>query len=142
MDPISVHYSSTSSSHKSNKLVIFVIVVNSFPRLKFCYIYETRNPNWLNSLSPLLSSSSSPSSSEGLVNLTWVAALAHAQDASDDIDWNQIFFVRRHPIIRYSQLFIAVYGLVESLFYFYLSYNVISSVSFLKQIDVISICLY
>ena len=88
-----------------------------------------RNPNWLNSLSPLLSSSSSPSSSEGLVNLTWVAALAHAQDASDDIDWNQIFFVRRHPIIRYSQLFIAVYGLVESLFYFYLSYNVISSAS-------------
>ncbi|CAF0855636.1 unnamed protein product, partial [Brachionus calyciflorus] len=42
---------------------------------------------------------------------------------SDLIDWNNVFFVRRDPIIRNIQLIIAVYGLGEAIFYFYLCYN-------------------
>jgi hypothetical protein len=45
-------------------------------------------------------------------------------DSSDDINWHNILFVKRHPFVRYTQLVIACYGLVESLFYFYLNYNV------------------
>lgn len=42
-----------------------------------------------------------------------------------EINWQNIVFVRRHPIVRYLQLIFAVYGFFETFFYFYLCYNVI-----------------
>lgn len=43
---------------------------------------------------------------------------------SNTIYWTNIFFIKRDPIIRNIQLAIAIYGLCETIFYFYLCYNV------------------
>ncbi len=41
------------------------------------------------------------------------------------INWENILFVGgRHPFIRYIQFMIACHGLIENLFYLYLSYEV------------------
>ena len=46
-------------------------------------------------------------------------------ELDEDINWQNVIFVKRHPILRNTQLVIGVYGLLESMFYFYLSYDVI-----------------
>jgi hypothetical protein len=42
----------------------------------------------------------------------------------DEINWHNIIYVKRHPVVKTMQLVFAVFGLIESLFYFYLSYSV------------------
>ena len=55
------------------------------------------------------------------------------------INWENILFVGgRHPLIRYVQFFIACHGLIENLFYLYLSYEVL----FLNNIDLIHLFIY
>ena len=46
-----------------------------------------------------------------------------------DFYWSQLAFVKRHHVIRNLQFLLAVYGLLETIFYFGLSYNVIINVS-------------
>ena len=36
-----------------------------------------------------------------------------------------LVFENRHPLIRYSQLLLAIYGLFETIFYLYLDYDVL-----------------
>jgi hypothetical protein len=47
----------------------------------------------------------------------------HINFSFHKFNWKHIIFVERDPIIEYSQLFIAIYGLFETLFYLYLTYN-------------------
>ena len=55
------------------------------------------------------------------------------------INWENILFVGgRHPLIRYVQFFIACHGLIENLFYLYLSYEVL----FLNNIYLIHLFIY
>ncbi len=45
-------------------------------------------------------------------------------DFDQGINWNNLLFVvGRHPSISYIQFLIALYGLLENLFYLYLSYE-------------------
>lgn len=51
-------------------------------------------------------------------------AVNELNDLDEDINWHNVIYVKRHPILRNTQLAIGVYGLFESMFYFYLSYDV------------------
>ena len=48
----------------------------------------------------------------------------HDTTDSNDLNWHNIFFIKRESFVRYLQLVIAVYGLFETFFYFFLTYNV------------------
>lgn len=127
MDPLSVHYSSTSSSPKSNKLAYLTHILVILSLLKIiCY----RNPNWsFFGVSPWPTTTSTPPIGINSANISYISPLTTQPSVigtgkDEDIDWTNIFFVTRHPIIGNFQLAIAFYGLFESLFYFYLCYNV------------------
>jgi hypothetical protein len=57
-------------------------------------------------------------------NLTTAPTNLYDSTDIDEINWHNIIYVKRHPVVKNMQLTFAVFGLAESIFYFYLSYSV------------------
>lgn len=95
------------------------------------FFFKTRNVNSIISASSSFSNAilneniNNNNSSSINSDLSFYLNNTNSNDLDGVINWQNIFFVRRDPIIRNIQLIIAIYGLLESCFYFYLSYNVL-----------------
>jgi hypothetical protein len=88
--------------------------------IKMNIIFIKRN-TLLTTTPPILSTPINNNSSDSI----WPDLTSLQNNNNNVISWENILFVGgRHPLIRYVQFLIACHGLIENLFYLYLSYEV------------------
>lgn len=127
LDPYSSNYSSTTSSSQkfssNNNNINNNNVNNRDLQSQIASLASIHYSSHLQPLDQTFLVSDDLNSLNNLSNST-ISILPDQFGDNGEINWQNIVFVRRHPIVRYLQLVFAVYGFFETFFYFYLCYNV------------------